>query len=105
MANYINYGMSGLNSELSKYYQDRIIIPMQAQSAGTTLQVKTEVKKEKKDMFKSIKEYYEKHNEVIITIVVVFLVDHYAFGGKFKEKIELMFESLVSKTSDKIKAA
>jgi hypothetical protein len=54
-------------------------------------------KKEKKFMG-PIKEYFTKHREIFFTFAVVFLVDHFLFHGKFKEKIQNAVEGLLDKS-------
>lgn len=50
-------------------------------------------------MFKSIRTYYEKYQDTILTIVAVFLLDQYMFGGKFRTKLEQIMEGLITKVT------
>lgn len=61
-------------------------------------------KKEEYKMFKSIRAYYEKYQDVILTVAAIFLLDHYMFDGKFKTKLEQIMESLINKATSKIHA-
>lgn len=64
----------------------------------------TEKKKEEYRMFKSVRSYYEKYQDTILTIAALFLLDHYMFDGKFKTKLEQIMESLIGKATAKIQA-
>lgn len=56
-------------------------------------------------MFKSVRNYYEKYQDTILTVAVIFLLDHYMFDGKFKTKLEQIMESLIGKCTAKIGAS
>lgn len=45
----------------------------------------------------AVQSYIEKHKEKIITVAAVFLIDHFVFKGKFRVKLEELFEKLVDK--------
>lgn len=55
-------------------------------------------------MFDAVKTWFNKHADVIVTVGVLFFVDHLAFGGKFRAKIEAMVEGLIDKAGEKLKA-
>lgn len=99
---------AGQNSTDNLYNQ--LIGCAQAQSgASSAFGIKIEVpiatiKKEEYSMFKSIRNYYEKYQDIILTVGAIFLLDHYMFDGKFRTKIEQIMESLISKATSKIKA-
>ncbi len=61
-------------------------------------------KKKETTMFKSLKEYYAKHQELIITILGAFLIDHVMFDGKFGHKLEAIMEGLIDKLTAKVKS-
>lgn len=65
----------------------------------------SENKKEEYKMFKSVKTYYDKYQDIILTVAVVFLLDQYMFDGKFRLKLEQIMESLISKATKKVEAA
>ena len=49
-----------------------------------------------------IKEYFRKHQELIINLAFLFLLDEYVFEGKFRERIKNIVENLFTKTEKKI---
>lgn len=61
-------------------------------------------KKEEYKMFKSVRAYYEKYQDIILTVAAIFLLDHYMFDGKFKTKLEQIMEGLINKATSKIHA-
>lgn len=49
-----------------------------------------------------LKEYFEKHQDSLITIAIVVLVDYYVFNGAFKEKLRALIDKLLNSTSEKL---
>ena len=63
------------------------------------------MKKDKKKgilSMESIKEYFRKHQELIINLAFLLLLDEYVFEGKFRERIRNIVENLFTKTEKKI---
>lgn len=58
--------------------------------------------KQKGGIMDSIKEYFKKNQDVFITIAIIVLLDNFLFEGKFREKIIVMVEKLISKTEKKL---
>jgi hypothetical protein len=48
-----------------------------------------------------VSEYFEKNSEMIFTIAIILLADHYFFGGKFKAKVEDLVDGLLKKHTPK----
>jgi len=46
-----------------------------------------------------LNDYVEKHRDVLFTIAVVLVLDHYVFEGKFRQKIEDMVEGFLKKNT------
>lgn len=71
---------------------------------GEVIRIPVVKQKEEYKMFKSVRAYYEKYQDTILTVAAIFLLDHYMFDGKFKTKIEQIMESLINKATAKIHA-
>jgi len=50
----------------------------------------------------SLKAYFKKHEETYITLAIIILIDHFVFGGAFREKIHTLVDGLLSRTSKKL---
>lgn len=50
----------------------------------------------------ALKDYFRKHQDVLITLAVVMLADHFVFGGAFREKIKAVVERLISGAEKKV---
>lgn len=50
----------------------------------------------------SVENYIERHKDMIYTIAIVLLADHFFFKGKFRVKAEQMVESLIDRASGKV---
>ena len=57
---------------------------------------------EKKGIMKVFKQYLEEHKDVIFTLLLALLIDHFVFGDAFKEKIRNSLNKLLDKAHDKI---
>jgi hypothetical protein len=55
----------------------------------------------KKSMLDSVKNYVEKHKDMLFTIVLVVLIDHFLFGGALRSKIQTTLEGVLKKAEDK----
>jgi hypothetical protein len=64
--------------------------------------------KEKTTVFQDIKlglhKFFNENQNLIIWIAVIFLADHFFFGGKFKEKLHGMIDKGIAKAEKKIEA-
>ena len=72
-----------------------------------THEIKTKQKEEAKvenGPWKWFSNYVEKHKDMIFTVALILLADHYLFAGKFRAKIEDMVESWISKATKAVKA-
>lgn len=58
--------------------------------------------KENKTMYKSLREFIERHSDLIWTLILALLLDKYVFEGKFKAKLTSMIETVVNKASEKV---
>lgn len=54
---------------------------------------------EKKGFMKLIREYIEKHKDAIFTVGLVILLDHFIFGGAFRERIKNTVDKLLDKAN------
>lgn len=51
---------------------------------------------------KSIQNYFEKHQEPIITIGIVLIIDEFLFAGKLREKVKAILEKALDGAGKKI---
>ena len=58
--------------------------------------------KEGVGVMKSLKEYFEKHKEVIFTVGIVVLIDHFFLNGAFRERLKGLVEKLLTRTEAKL---
>lgn len=54
-------------------------------------------KKESKTMIQNVKNYVEKHRDIIFTVGFIFLVDHFMFKGALRDRLKGMIEGVISK--------
>ena len=71
--------------------------------AGTTLDelLPTETKK-KESYMNSFKQYLDKHRDMIFTIALVFVADHYILGGALKERLRKLLEGILTKAESNL---
>lgn len=53
------------------------------------------IKKER--IMNSFRAYLDKHRDLIFTVALVFIVDHYFLGGAMKERIKKLLEGFLNK--------
>jgi hypothetical protein len=51
----------------------------------------------KMKLFTQVSDYVEKHKDVLFTVALVLVLDHFVFEGKFKQKIEDLVSSFLTK--------
>lgn len=59
--------------------------------------------KKKEGYMNYLKEYLVKHRELLFSIAVVLVVDHYVFKGKFSARIHSMVDSFLGTVEQKLK--
>lgn len=93
------HGLTGILGQ----YTGRI--PYTAADIAQAFHTNTSSTKEKGEttVIKSLKDYYAKHQEIIITIIAALALDHFLFEGKFGHKLEAIMESLIGKLESKVK--
>jgi hypothetical protein len=55
-------------------------------------------------MLKTLKDYFEKNKDMILTITIIILLDNYLFGGALREKIKASIEKMLGKIDTKLEA-
>jgi len=55
-----------------------------------------------KPVIQQIKSYFQKNQDVIISLAIIILIDQFLFDGQFREKIKSMMESWITKTEKKL---
>lgn len=67
--------------------------------------VKNPNKKESKmnEIVSDIRGFIKEHRSVIYTVAAIMLLDHFVFGGKFRERLHGMVERLLHNTEKKLK--
>jgi len=53
-------------------------------------------------MVKNLKEYFVKHQDVIITVGIIVLLDHFVFGGALRSKIQGTIEGMLKGAEKKL---
>ena len=53
-------------------------------------------------MFKTIKEYFEAHRDILMSIAIAILVDHFFFEGAFTERIKGLVSGLINRAEKKL---
>ena len=73
---------------------------------SVSVPVQTAVKpiiKEKSVMgFGYVKEYFTKHRELVMGVVIALLLDHYVFKNAFREKLQKIVHGILDKTEKKL---
>lgn len=55
-------------------------------------------------LYGTLKQYIQKHGDIIFTVILVMLADKYLFNGAFKGALKGMFDKLVTKANKDISA-
>lgn len=66
------------------------------------LKIKEEKTTKKGGPLKALKDYMEAHKNIIFTLVLALLADHYVFNGAFRKKIEGIVNGLLDKAQKQI---
>ena len=53
-------------------------------------------------MKQSMERWWERNSNIVITVAVIFLVDHLVFKGSMRKKIESIFDKLVNRAENEI---
>lgn len=56
----------------------------------------------KGNYMKYVKEYFEKHREVLFTLCIVFVVDQYVFNGAFRDRLKGLVDKLLGNAENKL---
>jgi hypothetical protein len=48
-------------------------------------------------MVNEVKGYFKEHRDIIMTLLMVILVDHFVFEGVFREKLQNLVEGMINK--------
>lgn len=68
-----------------------------------------EIKKEKKSMFKELRNdmqaFIREHKSIIYWTLILYVVDHYCFDGALKGRLQNMIQRLVGKIETKLDQA
>jgi hypothetical protein len=59
------------------------------------------IKKEEKGMFQNVKDYIGKHRDMLFTLGLIVVVDHFLFNGALRERIKGSIEGMLKKVEDK----
>jgi hypothetical protein len=59
------------------------------------------IKKENKTMLSNVKAYVEKHKDIIFTLGLIILIDHFMFKGALRNRIQTSIEGVLKKVEDK----
>jgi hypothetical protein len=51
----------------------------------------------KMKLFTQVSDYVEKHKDILFTVALVLVLDHFVFEGKFKQKIEDLVSGFLTK--------
>jgi hypothetical protein len=60
------------------------------------------IKPIKRSFMNSLKTYLENHKNIIFTIILALLADHFVFGGAFRERIKGTVDKLLAKADKQI---
>lgn len=55
----------------------------------------------KRGIMKSFREYLNQHRDMIFTVALVFICDHYLLGGALKERLKSLLEGILNKAETK----
>ena len=58
--------------------------------------------KRRRTMFENVKDYIGKHRDIIFTLGLVIIVDHFLFKGALRERIKGTIEGILSKAEGMI---
>lgn len=53
-------------------------------------------------MMDRVKSYIERHEDVLITIGIIILIDQFIFAGAFREKLKGLVDSMINKVTSKL---
>ena len=67
-----------------------------------TKDVKQPNKKGGSKMLNSVKQYFENHRDILMSIAVALLVDHFFFEGAFRDKIKNLVDGLINRAEKKL---
>ena len=56
----------------------------------------------KENTMESLKQYLEKNRDIFFTIGIVLILDHFVFGGAFREKLRAIVDSFLDKKTKEI---
>lgn len=59
------------------------------------------ITKEEKGMFQNVKDYIGKHRDMLFTLGLIVIVDHFLFNGALRERIKGSIEGMLKKVEDK----
>ena len=76
-------------------YSDRASLDLDYEKIKNILQSKG-------NTMSSIKEYFTKHQDTYITLGIIVLIDHFLFGGIFREKIQKTVENILDTTQKQL---
>lgn len=91
----VNYLNSTYGRQTNGSLQD---LMNQYQSQWTVKQPK----KEEITMFGSVKQYFNQHKEIIMTLGFILIVDYLVFDGAFREKIKAVVERMLNSAEQKL---
>ena len=60
------------------------------------------LKERKTTMMGEFKDYIKAHRDLLFTVVFVLLLDHFVFGGAFKEKLQSVVGGLMKKAENQL---
>ena len=69
-----------------------------------TIEKPTTIKKENKKMLDNVKGYVEKHKDIIFTLGLIILVDHFLFKGALRSRVKDSIEGVLKNVENKIQA-
>lgn len=58
--------------------------------------------KEKESVMESLKKYFETHRDLFFTIGIVIILDHFIFGGAFRERLKGLVDSFLTQRTKAI---
>ena len=50
----------------------------------------------------AIKSYFDKHRDIMLTIGIILILDHFVFSGAFTEKLKKMIDSFLDKKASEV---
>lgn len=106
----MSMGHMGLNGLMQQginqqTYQNQLAAVQQFNGQTYGLQPNMFIKPtNKRGIMKAFKDYLSEHKDLIFTLLIVLLVDHFCFQDAFKEKIKAAMNKLLDRAHDKIGA-